>query len=337
MDAPFLTLAAVTARRDTATFSRTMDRRSAGASRGFAGLARILPSRSVLSLKPGCAVAACLAWVAAGGLWAGEDSLLGHGPLDGHARDVSGNALHAQPHEITWTSRAAVFNGRSNWLEVPAAPALRPGTNDFTLSLWMQLDGVLDDSPGDLLTLFDPAARNGFNPTLLHQSGACRSMANTRNLFFGLDAGSGPRWTDCGRPGHNQMVWTLTVFQGALYAGTWEPAAGAAGHVYRYTGGYDGGARGGVFRYEGGTNWTNWGAPPNVDQTYSFAFHRGAMHTGTWKEGRGFRYLGPNRWVDTGRLGRELEVMGWPCSTANFTEVRCPSRRSIASMTRAGR
>jgi len=44
-----------------------------------------------------------------------------------------------------------------------------------------------------------------------------------------------------------------------------------------------------------------------VDQTYSFAFHRGVMHTGTWKEGKVFRYLGPNQWEDTGRLGSELE------------------------------
>ena len=338
----------------------------------------------------------------------------------------------------------AEFNGRSAYLEVPASPLLNLGTNDFTVSLWMRLDAMLDDSPGDLVTLFDPARRNGFNLTVQHQSGACSSMANTRNLFFGLDAGTEPRWTDCGRPGNNLMVYALTVFQSSLYAGTFEPGAGEAGHVYRYAGatnwvdcgapdrcntvsalavfngelyagvtsysgagshlkpspnthpggrvyryaggkrwvdcgrvseaeviwgmivfqgklhvtamdlppkhlttprqglyrydggtdwtwcgnpggrvaaltaadgnlfasGYNGGALGGVFRYDGGTNWTNFGAPPSVDQTYSFAFHRGRMHTGTWKEGKVFRYLGPQHWEDTGRLGDELEVMG---------------------------
>ena len=47
---------------------------------------------------------------------------------------------------------------------------------------------------------------------------------------------------------------------------------------------------------------------PCGDQTYSFAVHRGVMHTGTSKEAKVFRYLGPNQWEDTGRLGSELEV-----------------------------
>jgi len=375
---------------------------------------------------------------------AADDALMGHWRLRDDARDASPNAWHAQPRDVVWTSLGAAFNGRSAWLEVPASPALRLGTNDFTLSLWLHLDATLDDSPGDLATQFDPATRHGFNLTIQHQSGTCSSMANTRNLCFGLDAGTEPRWTDCGRPGNNRMVYALAVFQGALYAGTWEPGAGEAGRVYRYAGGtnwldcgapdrcnavsalavfhgelyagvasysgagsqlepsvnthpggrvyryaggqrwvdcgrlgdaemvwgmtvfrgrlhataldtppkhlttprqglycydggtnwtwcgnpggrlaaitvanghlfasgYNGGALGGVFRYEGGTNWSNWGAPPNVDQTYSFASHRGTMHTGTWREGKVFRYLGPNQWEDTGRLGDELEVMG---------------------------
>lgn len=375
---------------------------------------------------------------------AAEKDLIGHWPLKGDARDVSPNALHGQPRGVIWDSKGhAGFDGRSAWLEVPASSALHLGARDFTVALWLQLDAVLDDSPGDLLTLFDPATRTGFNLTVQHQSGTCSSMANTRNLFFGLDAGTAPCWTDCGRPGHNQMVYALTVFKGALYAGTWEPGAGEAGHVYRYGGGtkwedcgapdrcnavsalavfngelyagvasysgagsqlkpspnthpggrvyryagdqnwldcgricdaevvwgmtvfqgrlyvtamdlppkhdltprqglyryeggtnwtwcgnpggrlaaltvangrlfgsgYSGGQLGGVFRYDGGTNWSNWGAPPNVDQTYSFVFHRGEMHTGTWKEGKVFRYLGPNQWEDAGRLGGETEVM----------------------------
>jgi len=76
-----------------------------------------------------------------------------------------------------------------------------------------------------------------------------------------------------------------------------------------YGTGYNGGQLGGVFRYEGGTNWTNFGAPPGVDQTYSFAFHNGEMHVGTWKEGKVFRCAGSNSYSDAGRLGAELEVV----------------------------
>ena len=402
-----------------------------------------MPRRHVM---PHFAAAVCICSVVRSiAVLAASDVLLGHWQLDSDGRDSSVGGLHAVPHDVTWHSRArAEFDGRSAFLEVSTSPRLSLGTADFTVSLWLRLDPTLDDSPGDLVTQFDPVARNGFNLTVQHQSGTCTSMANTRNLFFGLDAGTEPRWTDCGRPGDNQMVYALTVFNGALYAGTWEPGAREAGHVYRYAGdtnwldcgapdrcntvsalavfngvlyagvtsysgagshlkpspnthpggrvyryagrkrwvdcgrlcdaelvwgmtvfqgrlyatamdvppkhattprqglyryeggtnwtwcgnpggrvaaltvadgqlfasGYNGGALGGVFRYEGSTNWTNWGAAPNVDQTYSFAFHRGAMHTGTWREARVFRYVGPNQWEDTGRLGSELEVMG---------------------------
>ncbi len=236
--------------------------------------------------------------------WSDERSLLGHWPLDGQPRDASPNALHAQPHDVAWRSPAAAgFNGRSAWLEVPAAPALHLGTNDFTLALRLHLDPVLDDSPGDLVTLFDPATRNGFNLTIQHQSGTCSSMANTRNLFFGLDAGTEPRWTDCGRPGNNQMIYALTVFQGDLFAGTWEPDAGEAGRVYRYA---------------GGTNWLDCGAPDRCNAVSALAVFNGELYAGvasysgagsqlqvspnTNSGGRVYRYAGGKRWVDCGRL-----------------------------------
>ena len=173
------------------------------------------------------------------------DSVIGHWPLDRDTHDASPHALPTLSHDVAWGSLAgAVFNGRSAFLEVPAATALRLGTNDFTVALWVKLDAALDDSPGDLVTLFDAAARNGFNLTVQHQSGTCSSMANTRNLFFGLDAGTEPRWADRGRPGNSLMVYALTVFNGALYAGTFEHGAQEAGHVYRYA---------------GGTNWVGCG------------------------------------------------------------------------------
>jgi hypothetical protein len=375
----------------------------------------------------------------------GEVPLLGHWPLRVDGRDAAAGGLHAQVRGVRWAPEgAAEFDGQSAWLEVPPTDALQLGTNDFTLTLWLNLGGDPGDPPGDLVTLFDAATRTGFNLTVQHQSGTCTSTANTRHLLFGLDAGTAPRWVNCGRPGASQMIYALAVFNGGLYAGTWEPGAGRAGRVYRYAGGtnwvdcgapdrcnavsalavyhgrlyagvarysgagshlpespnrhpggrvyryagpgrwedcgrvseaemvwgmtvfedrlyvtvldvpprhlttprqglyryeggtnwtwcgnpggrlaplavfngrlfaggFNGGSLGGVFRYEGGTNWSAWGAPPNVDQTYSFAVHRGALHAGTWKEGKVFRYLGPQQWEDAGRLGQELEVMG---------------------------
>ena len=237
-------------------------------------------------------------------LRAANTSLVGRWRLDGDSRDASPNGLQAVPHDINWSAKAgAELNGRSGWLEVPVSPALHLGTNDFRLSLWLHLDKVLDDSPGDLVTLFDPVTRNGFNLTVQHQSGTCSSMANTRNLFFGLDAGTEPRWTDCGRPGKNQMVYALSVFKGALYAGTWEPGAGEAGHVYRYA---------------GGTNWVDCGVPDRCNTVSALAVFNGELYAGTTSYsgagshlkpspntnpgGRVYRYAGGKRWVDCGRL-----------------------------------
>ena len=370
---------------------------------------------------------------------------IAHWPMDGSGADASTNEWHASTTDVTWVSGAgAALKGRTAHLEVPAAAALQLGVSDFTVALWMRVDPGFGDASGDLVSWYDPVRRQGFNLGLQDQSGTCTSMANTRNLFFGMDAGTEPRWTDCGRPGNNRMVFALSVHAGDLYAGTFEHGAEEAGRVHRYVGGTDwedcgapdrcntvsalgvfrgqlhagvarysgvgshlapspneapggrvyryagdrrwedcgrpagaevvwgmtvfqdalhvsvmdlpprhlttprqgvyryaggtrwiwcgnpggrlapmtvvgghlfaggfnGGTLGGVFRYEGGTNWSAWGSPPQVDQTYSFAVHRGVLHAGTWKEGRVYRFSGPGQWEDAGRLGNELEVMG---------------------------
>ena len=116
--------------------------------------------------------ALCILTLAASG--AAADRLIGVWRLNGSGRDDSQNGLHATPHRVAWTSpSSAEFDGRSTWLEVPPSPALRLRASDFTVSLWLRLDKMLDDAPGDLVTLFDPATRSGFNLTIQHQSGTC--------------------------------------------------------------------------------------------------------------------------------------------------------------------
>ena len=87
---------------------------------------------------------------------------------------------------------ARIEAGRGH-LEVPAVRDL--GTADFTIGLWVNANRRPTSALGDLASVFDPAERRGF--TLGFQHGAvCGSHRNDRNLFFGLDAGSEPRWTD---------------------------------------------------------------------------------------------------------------------------------------------
>lgn len=117
--------------------------------------------------------------------------------------------------------------------------------------------------------------------------------------FFRYD-GSGA-WTDCGSPARptdlpgdtpTMRVEALGVFRDALYATS-----------------YDGGR---VFRYDG-EHWSDLGAvgPAGLNtQTYAFAVRRGELHVGTWPSGRVYRLAANGEWLDTGRLGEELEVMG---------------------------
>lgn len=256
-------------------------------------------------------VTACLLMPLSPSLSAGE-SLLGRWPMAGDARDTASGSLNAQPHDVSWNAQAgAEFNGRSSRVEVPASPLLNMGRGNFAVSLWMRLDATLDDSPGDLVTWFDPDKRTGFNLTVQHQSGTCSSMANTRNLFFGLDSGTEPRWTDCGRPGNNLLVYALTVFKGALYAGTFEHGAGEAGHVYRYA---------------GGTNWVDCGTPDPCNTVSALAVFDGELYAGvtsysgvgsqlkpspnTHPGGRVYRYAGGKHWVDCGRVSDAEVIWG---------------------------
>jgi len=376
--------------------------------------------------------------VAACSLCQPDDPPIAHWPLRSDAWDVGPNSLHAIPRggELNFSAKNGVqLDGRNDWLEVPAHPALKFGTQDFTASLWIHTDERLDDVPGDLLSQFDSAKRCGWNLSLKSHA-VTASQANLRTLHFGIDNDRlEPKWTDHGQVGKAIFVKALAVFDGQLFAGTCEAGQDQSGHVYRFAGGQNwidcgiparsnavsalaecngqlyagvskyrlGGSalqesenpnlggrvlrfegdgvwadcgqlpetdaiggfavfRGklhagslykpaGFFRYEGEQKWTTlplpngkrveamcvhngqlfassydeahiyrydgetWtdcgqvGEPANT-QTYSFAIHNGRMYVGTWRTGKVFRYDGDNQWVDCGRLGEELEVMG---------------------------
>jgi hypothetical protein len=88
-------------------------------------------------------------------------------------------------------------------------------------------------------------------------------------------------------------VETLGVFNGILYAGTFDP---------------DPAGKAGAFRFDG-VSWSESLSAANVKQSYSFVSHRGALCMGTWPEGTVFRLDGSSNWTSIGRLGNEKEVM----------------------------
>lgn len=147
------------------------------------------------------------------------------------------------------------------------------------------------------------------------------------------------KWEDCGQLGEARDVYSLCVFDGALYANpmyspgvfrygggqTWVTCgvpggqrsmslAVYNGHLYN-----SGNGSAGVWRYDGGDQWSDCGRQAEETQAYSFAIHEGRMLVGTWPSGSVFRYGGtvaapfmaPSRdWESLGQLGDEKEVMG---------------------------
>jgi hypothetical protein len=139
------------------------------------------------------------------------------------------------------------------------------------------------------------------------------------------------QWEDCGKLGEIEAVYGLASFKGKLYASSLYAPAG----LFRYDGGttwtdvgnpngriealgvHNGNLYGtgfdvdhsGVYRFDD-PGWTDFGAPPDTTQTYSFMQYGGELYVGSWPSGKVFMLAGPAQWQDKGRLGEEREVMG---------------------------
>lgn len=194
-------------------------------------------------------------------------------------------------------------------LVVPAEKTPKLGTGDFSISVWARADDT-DHVTGDLLSQYDPKKRRGFHLTLKSNPGVTSSVANWRHLQFGVDDDKPSAWRDCGRPGQALFAFAMATHEGALYAGTCEPDAGAMGRVYRYA---------------GGEIWIDCGRLDGSNSVTALATYEGALYAGTGKYrvagshlpespntqlgGRVFRYEGGTKWVDCGKLP-ETEAVG---------------------------
>jgi hypothetical protein len=244
---------------------------------------------------------------------AGEEGLLAHWKLETDGHDYSGNGHFAFNHGVQFDgSGSALFDGIDDHLEVPARGSLQLRRSDFTIAAWVYTEKDLDDVLGDVISWYDPATANGFTLSLMNYAGVTSAQSNWRNILFGMDSGQvDDKWTDCGRPGHNMHIKALTVHDGYLYAGTWEPAAGATGHVYRYA---------------GGKRWVDCGAPDVSNSITSLAVYQGNLYAGselysgtgsslaaspnTKHGGRVFRYEGGTRWTNMGKVADVRSISG---------------------------
>jgi opacity protein-like surface antigen len=265
---------------------------------------------SVLSVAVTVALAACL-------VAADDRDPVAHWKLAGDAKDSSVNRHDAANRGVKFTAKgpdgkspAAVFDGTGSRLEVKPSPALRFGTGDFTIALWVHTPESLDDDLGDLVTLYDAKKRVGFNLSLRSNTGVTSSQANARQLQFGIDAGSEPKWTDEGRPGNATLAFALAVHDGNLFAGTASHAKDEVGRVYRS---------------DGTGKWTDCGAPDKCNAISALAAHKGKLFAASSRyrfagsalaesenvnRGGGiYRHEAEKRWIEVGRLP-DTEAVG---------------------------
>ncbi len=270
---------------------------------------RVRPHQVVLATAAGLLAAILLSNSVA----AEDDGLIAHWKLDGDVLDSSQGGHDAINHGVQFDRQGdAVFNGRDAWLEVPSTPSLGLAQDDFTIAAWVHTARELDDVLGDLFSWYDSQSRTGITLGLMNYAGVTSAQSNWRNVTFGIDDGQlDPAWTDRGRPGNNHYVKSLVVYDGDLYAATWEPGAGQRGHVYRYA---------------GGTEWQDCGAPDPANAITGMAVYNGKLYAGsetysgggsslplspnTDHGGRVYRYEGGTRWVDCGKLADVRSVSG---------------------------
>ena len=259
-------------------------------------------------------VAVTIAWpLLLGGATRAAEGPVAHWKLLTDARDHSGGNHHAINHGVEFNGPdGAAFNGQDAWLEAPSSDALRLGKGPFTLAVWVHTDAELDDVLGDVFSWYDPATRTGVNLSLMNHAGVTSAQSNWRNVFFGIDAGHvDSEWTDRGRPGNCRYVKSLVVYDGDLYAATWESGQGEVGHVYRYA---------------GGTEWIDCGGPDVANAVTGMAVHNGKLYAGseyysgggsslplspnTEHGGSVFCYQGGTEWTDCGKVADVRSISG---------------------------
>jgi hypothetical protein len=175
---------------------------------------------------------------------------------------------------------------------------------DFSLSLWIDVPEHRAGAAGSLAARFDAATRTGFTLTAISSAGGYDGPGDELRLSFGLDAGTAPRWIDCGRPSPTaNHVTSLTVFEGRIHTGSTDGATEADyAHVYRH---------------EGGTDWQDLGQVSDRGDhgIGPLVVHGNALYAATstydWTRVtylglppcRVFRYEAPGAWADCGQPG----------------------------------
>lgn len=232
-------------------------------------------------------------------------SLIGHWPLMGNADDLSGLQNNGINRGVVLKpNQPASFDGKDAFIEVPHADGLSLGTGEFSISVYVNTNAVLDDVIGNILGKYNPKSRKGFQLSIKNHAGVTSSQANHRHLHFGIDNGKiDAKWTDHGRLGNAILIYSMAVYNNQLFAGTCVAGKEEAGHVYRF---------------ESGNKWIDCGTPDQCNAVSSLAVYNGKLYAGTSKYrlkgsslnesenvtfgGNVYRYEGDGKWVHCGKL-----------------------------------
>ncbi len=235
----------------------------------------------------------------------------GHWPLTQDANDITNGKRHGTIEEVQFDMQnGAAFNGRTSRITIDKPDALFDG--NFSISVDVYTDNELTDVIGDILSYFHPGIRQGFNFSIMNYAGITNAQSNWRNIHFGItDCHQVPEWEDCGRPGNNMYIRSLAVFNGSLYASTWEPQQSGRGHIYRY---------------EGADIWADVGSPDPSNCISTLAVYNGNLYAGSElysgggsslplspNENHGgvvYRYEGGKKWTSMGKVADVRSVSG---------------------------
>ncbi len=185
-------------------------------------------------------------------------------------------------------------------------------SGDFSIAMWVEVPQDRPGAAGTLASKFDPVARRGFTLAAISGGGGYSGPGDDLRISFGVDAGTEPKWFDCGHPSRTSKYVSnsLTVFAGDLYAAT-SDAEDDAGKAH-------------VFRYLGEQDWEDLGkiTPLNAHGVGPMIVHEESLYAGTWNYDwtrvdsqdldpcRVYRFDGPERWVDCGQPGASSRLFG---------------------------
>lgn len=247
-----------------------------------------------------------------------KENLFAHWEFAGNARDNSGENRHAIVRgEINFNARgpkginstAAEFSGKKAWLEVPLDQSPRLGAGDFSISVWINLADNGMGVSGDILSQYDSVNKTGFHLSNKTQA-VTTSLANYNQVHFGINSNQASDWRDFGSPDSTIGAFSLTSFEGLLYAGLSHPEKDKSGNV---------------FRLDSLNRWVACGSPDGSNSVMALAVYNDELYAGTGryrfagsalpesenltKGGRIMRYGKNRQWISAGELP-DTEAIG---------------------------